>query len=40
MITYHKKRGGEISDPELTQYAEELQQGEKIVFRYTGEAVG
>lgn len=33
---YHRSEGGEITDPDLTKYAELLQAGDTITFRYGG----
>lgn len=36
LVRYYGDRDGEISDPELTEYAEVLQEGGSITFEYDG----
>ena len=36
LVRYYRDRDGEISDPELTDYAEILQEGGNITFEYGG----
>lgn len=40
LVRYHQGRGGEITDPDLTSHAEQLQAGERVVFEYRGHTVG
>lgn len=36
LVRYHQDRGGEISEPELMEHAEQLQEGERVVFTFKG----
>ena len=36
IVTLFTRDGGSISDPELTEYAEMVQRGQRIVFRAEG----
>lgn len=36
LVRYFANRGGDVSEPELTEYSEVLQEGGRITFEYGG----